>query len=105
MSDERYFPRAAEFLPERWLDGEGSELVRDRRAWIPFGYGSHACGGRALAMEELKLIVTRIVGEFDISFGDETFRYDEWKESWKDYFLTVIENIDLRFLLKQSLGY
>lgn len=106
MSDERYFPRATEFLPERWMDqdaekdGKGNELMKDRRAWIPFGYGTHACGGKALAMEELKVIVARIVREFDISFGqegDQPFNYDEWAESWKDFFLTVIEKIELRF--------
>ncbi len=112
MSEERYFPRATEFLPERWMDqdaekdGKGNGLVKDRRAWIPFGYGTHACGGRALAMEELKLIVARIVREFDICFGqegDQPFKYDEWAESWKDFFLTVIEKIDLRFMPRAEL--
>lgn len=107
MSDERNFPRAAEFLPERWMDqdaekdGNGNELIKDRRAWIPFGYGTHTCGGRALAMEELKLLVLRLVTEFDICFGqegDQPFNYDEWSDSWKDVFLTMIQKIDLKFI-------
>jgi cytochrome P450 len=104
MSDEKYFPRAGEFLPQRWLDQDGNKegdmatLLNDKRAWIPFGYGTHACGGRALAMEELKVIVARIVREFDVSFGQLQFDYDRWAESWKDQFLTVIEKIDLRFV-------
>ncbi|PVH95140.1 cytochrome P450 [Periconia macrospinosa] len=107
MSDDRYFPRAAEFLPERWMDqegendGKGNELMKDRRAWIPFGYGTHACGGRALALEELKLLVVRFVREFDICFGQEggqPFNLDEWADSWKDVYLTMIQKIDLRFI-------
>ena len=104
MSDEKYFARAGEFLPQRWLDHEGSEegdmanLVRDKRAWIPFGYGAHACGGRALALEELKVAVACIVRDFDISFGQPKFDYNRWAESWKDMFLTVVEKIDLKFV-------
>ncbi|KAF2630542.1 cytochrome P450 [Macroventuria anomochaeta] len=104
MSDEKYFPRAGEFLPQRWLIQEGSKegdmtnLVKDKRAWIPFGYGTHACGGRALAMEEMKVTVARIVRDFDISFRQPQFDYDSWADSWKDLFLTVIEKIDLRFV-------
>jgi hypothetical protein len=52
-------------------------------------------------MEELKIIVARIVREFDISFGqegDQPFNYDDWAASWKDFFLTVIKKIDLRFI-------
>ena len=111
MSDERFFPRAAEFLPERWMDQDtkesrnGNELIKDRRAWIPFGYGAHACAGRALAMEELKLIVARIIRDFDIRFGeDQNFDYDEWAKNWKDFFLTVIEQIDLRFMPRAEIG-
>jgi cytochrome P450 len=84
MSDERYFTRADEFLPHWWLNleysEEGANLVKEKTAWILFGYGAHACGGRALAMEELKVIVARIVRDFDISFeqkGDVQFDYDK----------------------------
>jgi cytochrome P450 len=34
MTDERYFPRGEEFIPERWTN-EKPELVVDRRAFIP----------------------------------------------------------------------
>lgn len=107
MYDERYFPRPTEYLPERWVnqdldkESSGDELIKDRRAWIPFGYGTHACGGRALAMEELKLIVARIVKEFEISFSDDggqPFNYDKWADGWKDHFLTDVEEIDLKFI-------
>ena len=90
VSDERHFPRAGEFLPQRWLDQECSKeenmanLVKEKRAWIPFGYGARACGGRALAIEELKVIAARIVRDFDISFeqqGDVQFDYGKWAAS------------------------
>lgn len=104
MSDERYFRRAGEFLPQRWLiqdddkEGDTTHFVKDKRAWIPFGYGAHACGGRALAMEEMKVTIARIVSDFDISFGQPQFDYDSWADTWKDMFLTMIEKIDLRFV-------
>ncbi|VUC27395.1 unnamed protein product [Clonostachys rosea] len=110
MFNEGYFPRPHEFLPERWMSpgdegyGKEGELVKDRRAWIPFGHGPHACGGRALAIEELKQIVLRIVMEFDIGFvehGSIPFQYEHWADSWKDYFLTKIEEIELRFVPRE----
>jgi len=44
-TDVRYFPRGREFIPERWT-GEWRDGVRDRRAFIPFGYGVHNCVGQ-----------------------------------------------------------
>lgn len=44
MTDERYFPQGKEFIPERWTNGR-PELVKDRRAFIPFGYGVHSVRG------------------------------------------------------------
>ncbi|XXG95656.1 hypothetical protein Hte_001925 [Hypoxylon texense] len=104
---ERYFPRATEFLPERWMEPDkekmGNPSIEDRRAWIPFGYGTHACGGRVLALEELKLVVARVVGEFEVRFREDPhrpFNYDHWVDGIKDHFLTVIEEIDLRFVAR-----
>ena len=110
MSDDRNFPRAAEFLPERWIDGENgkaNELIKDRRAWIPFGYGTHACPGRAFAMEEMKFVVAKVVREFDIRFGQEgeqPFNYEEWAENWKDYFIAEIGEISLKFIPRADMG-
>lgn len=38
--DERYFVRALEFLPERWLVEKG-RLIKDERAFFPFQIGEH----------------------------------------------------------------
>lgn len=38
--DERYFLRALEFLPERWLAEKG-RLIKDERAFFPFQIGEH----------------------------------------------------------------
>ncbi|KAI0506313.1 cytochrome P450 [Xylaria bambusicola] len=102
--DERYFIRAKEFLPERWMEdsiGKGNNsLIKDRRAWIPFGYGTHACGGRALAIEELKLMVARVIREFRVDFPQDLgrpFDFDAWVDGIKDHFLTVIEKMELTF--------
>ena len=37
-TDERYFERASEFLPERWTTAP--ELVKDKRAFAPFTIGT-----------------------------------------------------------------
>jgi cytochrome P450 len=42
--DERYFVRATEFLPERWLE-EKDLLVKDERAFFPFSLGESFCLG------------------------------------------------------------
>jgi cytochrome P450 len=41
MRDERYFLQGEDFIPERWTS-ERPELLKDKRAFIPFGYGVHA---------------------------------------------------------------
>lgn len=105
VTQERYFSQAREFLPERWMEeqdakkGGTGHLIGDRRAWIPFGYGAHACGGRALALEELRLIVARVAREFDISFRQH-FNFDDWVDGIKDHFLTVIKEMPLRFVAR-----
>jgi cytochrome P450 len=36
--DERYFPRGAEFVPERWLEGKAAV---NEQAYFPFQIGTH----------------------------------------------------------------
>ncbi|TGO51495.1 hypothetical protein BCON_0160g00200 [Botryotinia convoluta] len=96
MTDERYFPQGKSFIPERWTR-ERPELVRDRRAYIPFGYGVHSCVGKPLALHELRLVIARIVRTFDIQFGHS---HDDvlFEREWKDYMAVEIGNLWVRFL-------
>ncbi|KAL8300324.1 hypothetical protein RB593_009936 [Gaeumannomyces tritici] len=61
------FSRAAEFVPERWLGGGGEEFAGDRRdASQPFSVGPRACIARNLAYFEIKLVIARLVWQYDI---------------------------------------
>jgi cytochrome P450 len=61
--DERYWPDALSFKPERW---EG--LHTEKVPWIPFTRGQWACSGKALAMMEMRMVLGRIALQYDISF-------------------------------------
>ncbi|KAK1963850.1 cytochrome P450 [Colletotrichum sublineola] len=110
MSDERNFPRAAEFLPERWMseeNGDENELVKDRRAWFPFGNGAHSCPGKGFAMEEIRFIVTYLLKEFDVRFEDKDgkpFNYREWADNWKDLFAVEMDDLYLKFIPRAVAG-
>jgi cytochrome P450 len=54
--DERYWPRADQFLPERWLDGQ-AQAPRPKFAYFPFGGGGRVCIGDAFAWTEGVLIL------------------------------------------------
>lgn len=96
MTDERYFPRPEEFLPERWTD-DGRELVKERRAFIPFGYGVHSCVGKQLALNEMRLVIARVVKEFGIEKG-ESWDEERFKREWMDFAVLKIGAVWVRFV-------
>lgn len=95
MTDERYFPKGWEFIPERWT-GEWNEGVKERRAFIPFGYGVHSCVGKQLALNEMRLTIASVVKEFNIRLGES---YDEkiCEEEWKDRAVLQIGKLPVYF--------
>jgi len=54
--DERWWPNAMEFRPERWLD-EPAKEARPKFAYFPFGGGGRICIGDAFAWTEGVLIL------------------------------------------------
>ena len=96
MTDARYFPEPEEFMPERWTD-ERSEMVRERRAFIPFGYGVHSCVGKQLALNEMRLVLARVVGAFGVERGES---WDEvrFKGEWMDFAVLKIGAVWVRFV-------
>ncbi len=58
---EDLYPRAAEFLPERWEGHKPGTYT-----WLPFGGGTRRCLGAALAMAELRVAIPAIARRFDL---------------------------------------
>ena len=70
--DERYFPNAAAFDPQRWLGEAGSAqaVSSAKRISMPFGAGPRVCPGRYLALLEMKMAMAMLLGRFDIESVD-----------------------------------
>ncbi|KAL2817755.1 cytochrome P450 [Aspergillus cavernicola] len=69
------FQRADEFLPERWLVGsdETSQFQGDRHAASqPFSFGPRNCLGKAFAYNEMRMILARVLWNFDLELSAES---------------------------------
>ncbi|CCC11186.1 unnamed protein product [Sordaria macrospora k-hell] len=70
----RNFAKPDEFIPERWMDdGERDPIFENDKAEAlkPFSYGPRDCIGKSLANVEMRLILARMLWNFDISLADE----------------------------------
>uniref|UniRef100_A0A182SXX3 Cytochrome P450 n=1 Tax=Anopheles maculatus TaxID=74869 RepID=A0A182SXX3_9DIPT len=76
---EKYFRRAAEYLPERWLSERPGDVpsAKDSNPFIflPFGFGARSCIGKRLAMMEMEIITARLVRQFDIHWNYDNLRF------------------------------
>ena len=54
------------FLPGRWLDDGGSG-AHDASAHIPFGSGPRICPGRSLALLEMKVLLSMLYRNFEVT--------------------------------------
>lgn len=69
----RVWPRADEFLPDRWLVEAGHELYPVPGAWRPFEQGPRNCIGQTLVYNEIRILLAMSLRSFDISPA-----YEEW---------------------------
>ena len=69
----RVWPRADEFLPERWLVGVDHELYPNPSAYRPFEQGPRNCIGQTLVYNEIRIVMVMTLRLFDIKPA-----YDEW---------------------------
>ncbi|TGO36096.1 hypothetical protein BHYA_0135g00010 [Botrytis hyacinthi] len=72
-----HWPRAEEFLPERWIVTKGHELYPPKNGWRPFERGPRNCIGQEVAMTEIKLMLALTIRDFD--FKDAYEEYDVMK--------------------------
>ncbi|PLB50796.1 cytochrome P450 [Aspergillus steynii IBT 23096] len=72
------------FVPERWLPEEmnnpSSPFYNDKRDVLqPFSFGPRNCIGKNLAYNEMRLILARILWNFDLELCQESWRWNEQK--------------------------
>ncbi|XP_013107497.2 cytochrome P450 CYP12A2 [Stomoxys calcitrans] len=102
LTNDEFYPRASEFLPERWLRTHKDETTvcgnlspqdlkpRNPFVYFPFGFGARSCIGRRIVEMELELAVARLVRNFHIEFNHST------ENAFKSLLIRV-PNIPLKF--------
>lgn len=92
--DERYFKNAKAFMPERWLEENQAEWIKDKRAFMPFSLGTFKCIGNNLAMTEMRAVTANLVRKFDVvaAPGED---YDAIEHKTKDTFTLTMGKFDV----------
>ncbi|XP_061391253.1 cytochrome P450 CYP12A2 [Musca vetustissima] len=101
IKDDQHYPRAGEYLPERWLreskdnSEKSTECPHALKAstpfnYLPFGFGSRSCIGRRIAEMEMELGIARLIRNFHVEFNNST------ENAFKSYLINV-PNIPLKF--------
>lgn len=62
--DERYFDSAAEFIPERW-----ETASPESAAYMPFQRGPFTCVGKALAMMQMRMLISYVALRYNVAFA------------------------------------
>lgn len=70
------FSRPESFLPERFL-GDPNFEADQRHALQPFSLGPRGCIGRNLAYAEMRLILARIIWNFDLKLADDSQKWTD----------------------------
>lgn len=58
---------SGEFKPERWLVNDGNEFDASSGPQLAFSLGTRSCFGKRLAYLQLRILVTLIVWNFELS--------------------------------------
>ncbi|KAJ8724865.1 hypothetical protein PYW07_015823 [Mythimna separata] len=68
---DKHYPRANEYIPERWLAKKGDPLYYgDTHPFVygPFGFGARSCIGRRIAELEMDTFVARLIENFQVEW-------------------------------------
>ncbi|RYP29322.1 hypothetical protein DL767_006783 [Monosporascus sp. MG133] len=94
------WPRATEFLPERFLVAEDHPLRPVKNAWRAFELGHTRCIGEELAMMEMKLALVLTVRELEFGFD-----WEGWHKQQKRTTLPDTVDGDHIYRVGDGVGY
>ncbi|XP_004428075.1 PREDICTED: steroid 17-alpha-hydroxylase/17,20 lyase [Ceratotherium simum simum] len=69
--NEKEWHQPDQFMPERFLDPTGSQLISPSLSYLPFGAGPRSCIGEILARQELFLFMAWLLQRFDLELPDD----------------------------------
>ncbi|KAJ5622751.1 cytochrome P450 [Penicillium lividum] len=79
---ESAYGRPDEFIPERWYSQP--DLIRDRRAFAPFGVGNTSCVGKNLALTQIRMVAAALVSRYHLDFAPESKNGELVEKEMKD---------------------
>ncbi|VBB73409.1 Putative cytochrome P450 [Podospora comata] len=105
--DPNNFHDHLSFVPERYLpeaktDPQSPFFSDRRQSYHPFSFGPRICIGLHLGMAQMRLILARLVWEFDLKPPTE-HRKTQW-EKLRTFTLVEKNEIFVNFKLKEGLG-
>ncbi|KAJ3776194.1 high nitrogen upregulated cytochrome P450 monooxygenase 2 [Lentinula raphanica] len=104
-----YFsPRPDEFVPERWLDSQKrsdksphQHFQNDMTAFLAFSYGPANCAGRNLARQEMMMVMSILLQNFDFRFA-KNFDWQTWTQRLTTFFVTIRPPLELSITRRES---
>lgn len=66
--DERFFERAKEYIPERWLRDETGKRKFHPFSTLPFGFGARSCIGQRFAEQEMYIAIAKVSNALQFIF-------------------------------------
>lgn len=79
--NEDHFKDPFEYHPERWL-GDPAFANDNKEAFQPFHVGPRNCIGRNLAYIEMRLILARILWNFDLQIAEDSLDWMSRQRIW-----------------------
>ncbi|KAI1773062.1 putative benzoate 4-monooxygenase cytochrome P450 [Hypoxylon cercidicola] len=81
QTDPRYWKEAAEFIPERFSERR-VEMETDGAPYMPFSLGVYSCPGKNLAIMTMRIALSCLAKNFDVSFapGETGEKFDKEAE-------------------------
>ncbi|EFR00286.1 isotrichodermin C-15 hydroxylase [Nannizzia gypsea CBS 118893] len=81
MTSAKNFTDPTKFVPERWL-GDERYISDCKKAYQPFSYGPRNCLGKNLAYAEMRLVLTRLLWNFDLELLEESKDWHDRQKVW-----------------------
>ncbi|QPC73189.1 hypothetical protein HYE68_003941 [Fusarium pseudograminearum] len=78
-----HFALADQYVPERWLEDNDPRFANDAKQSVnPFSLGPRDCIGKNLAYAEMRMILARVLWNFDVSMHPDTPGWDKRIKSY-----------------------